>query len=47
MDSNDLFSHTEQPTPATNAETSAEPVSAPIFSDRPKAQPRADVPWSS
>jgi hypothetical protein len=47
MESSELFSHTEQPEPVPDVETSAEPACGPVFSDRPAPQPRADAPWSS
>jgi hypothetical protein len=46
MESSDLFSHPNQPE-AVNRETFAEPVQAPVFSDRPRKDSTADTPPSS
>lgn len=43
MESSELFSHSEQPEPTPNFETSIEPTLGPVFSDRPAPQPRVDV----
>jgi hypothetical protein len=36
MQSNDLFSHPQKPEFVANDDDSAEPVTAPVFSDRPE-----------
>jgi hypothetical protein len=45
MESSDLFSHPYVPEAVSNKESSADPVQAPVFSDRPDST--ADTPPSS